>query len=182
LVALAGVPTALRIPVVGLALGALRPTLRVLVASGRSAGATLRASASAVRRLGGLDAGLRAPSDRAFGRLPERLGHEVAPALVAGLVLLQRDREGLCVRIVATARNLPRDACTGRSARDREPVAGDFLADVQPGRRQADRGELIAKRLVQRLEPGRQLDPRSAAGVQRGNAIVEVLHVRRFDE
>src|SRR5690349_11721094 len=113
-------------------------------------------------RLGRLDLRFLAPADCALRRLAECGGHEIAPAIVACLVLLHRDRERFRVGVMTAAGDLPRHARAWRATGDRETVAGDLLAHVQAGRWRADRGELVAERLVQRFEPVRHLDPGEA--------------------
>src|SRR5580704_17870466 len=86
-------------------------------------------------------------------------------------------REG----VLAHARNLPTDLCSGSTTSDLETVSGDLLGDVEVGAGSADRGELVAKVAVERREPVRKFDHRLAIGIDEGCAVVDVLHLRGFD-
>src|SRR5579864_1653946 len=93
--------------------------------------------------------------------------------------------DGSAVRIgpsiMTDAGHLPGDLGTGLPACNAKAVAGDLFRDVQIGARSADRGQLIAEVPVQGLEIAGEFDPGFAVSIQHGHAVVQVLHIRRFN-
>src|SRR5262249_55521621 len=63
-----------------------------------------------------------------------------------------------------------------------KPVALNLRSDVEIWSRSADRRELITEVAVKSIKPPRQLDPRFAILIQDRITVVDVHHVRRFNE
>ena len=82
--------------------------------------------------------------------------------------------------VLANTGDQPRDLEPGRAAGDAEAVVVHLVSDVD-GRGTADARQLVAEITIERFEPLRQLDDRLAAGVEYGDAIVDVLHVGALD-
>lgn len=119
----------------------------------------------------------------AFGfRLAIEFRVQIGAPLGLGLVFFHRNPMGVGPGVLPNARHLPGDFTARLATRNLEAVAGDFLGDVQVRSGRADGGKLVAKVAVQRLEPPWQLHPGLAVGVEGDVAIVDVHHVRAFDE
>src|SRR4051794_13784472 len=70
---------------------------------------------------------------------------QVGALLRGWLGLFDLDQVGIGIGVLADAGDLPGDLRSGLAARDREPVAGHFLGDVQVGTGRADCRELVAE-------------------------------------
>lgn len=101
---------------------------------------------------------------------------------VLGLGFFDGNAVSVGVGIMAYPGDLPGNFRAGFASADFEFVAGDFFGDVNVWLRLADRCELIAEVAIQRLEILGQGDPDFAIRVHRGDAVVDVHHVGRFDE
>ena len=69
----------------------------------------------------------------------------------------------------------------GVAAGDGEPAVAQLVGDVQIGCRGADRGELIAEILVERLKPVGQHHLGAPVRIQVGDTVVDVFHLVAFD-
>src|SRR5579863_8231969 len=100
-----------------------------------------------------------------------------------GLRFLHLDRNAVSVspRILANAGDLPGDSHAGTPAANLELVVGQLLGDIDRSKA-TNTSELVAEIAVQHAEPVRHLDSCLTVCVQRGHAVIDVLHVRRLDE
>src|SRR6266849_2966409 len=106
----------------------------------------------------------------------------VRTALGGGLVFFYSDAMRVGISIVADARNLSGDFRTSLPARDPELVAVDFFGDIEFGLRCSNGGQQVAEVAVQGLKPIGEANQCLAFRVQLGDAVVNVHHVRTFDE
>src|SRR5262249_57044924 len=88
----------------------------------------------------------------------------------------------VCDRIMTNAGSMPVSFLPGLPAGDFEAIALDLLRDEEVWPRSADGRQKITEIPIERTEPIRQGHDRLAPGVQLRNPIVDVLHIRRFDE
>lgn len=117
----------------------------------------------------GMAAGPR-PPDAGSGHAPGRLH------------FLHRDPVRLRPGILADAGDHPGHPGAGQSARNDEASVAHGLRDEQAGHRGVQRRELVAEVAIQGLEPVRHFHDRRSAGIEHRDAVVDVLHVRRFHE
>src|SRR5262249_31277780 len=99
-----------------------------------------------------------------------------------GLVLLDDERVGLDVGILADAGDLPGHLDPGDVAGDGEAPVVDPAGDADQGEAGlVHNGELVAEVPVELLEPRGQLDHGIAGPVQPGDAVVDVLVLVALD-
>jgi hypothetical protein len=121
------------------------------------------------------------PPDPALFRLVKYFRMQVVAALFLSFVFFDLDAVFVGISILAHARHLPTDFYIRRVGADREAVAFDLVCHNRL-REGADDGELIAEVTVQGLEVIRQCDYRLAIPISRDVAVLDVHHVRGFDE
>lgn len=121
-------------------------------------------------------------SDGPVGGVTMRLGVEEPSTVVGRFAFLYNNRVGPGPGIVPHPRDLPTDLLSGTAPRDREPVLANLVRNEQVRSGRSDRGELIAKIAVQRFQPIGKFDHNLAIGVANGDAVINILHLRRFNE
>src|ERR1700732_861337 len=105
----------------------------------------------------------------------------VITALVRTLLHADLQRVSFRVGVVTHTGDLPGDLHPGLAAANREPVVGNFMCDMKIRSWRSNRGKLVAEVSVHRLKPIWQFDGRRPTGVEQGDAVVDVLHLRGFD-
>src|SRR5271170_6714461 len=116
---------------------------------------------------------------RLFRRAVEFRVHVMA-ALASILLLFDGSAVRIGPGILTNPGHLPGNFHIRYIGPDSEVVIGDFLGD--DGLRElSDGGQLIAEIAIEGFKPFWQLDDRLAAGVSGYGAVVDVLHLRRFD-
>lgn len=110
-------------------------------------------------------------------------GFGVEIAALLGFRFLHFDRAAVRVGlgIVTDTRHLPGNLRSGLAASDLETIPGYFFCNVEIGAGRSDGGQLIAEILVQRFKIAGELDRGASVGIQHDDAVVNVLHVRRFN-
>jgi hypothetical protein len=78
--------------------------------------------------------------------------------------------------------NLPADALSRIRAAEGETIPDQLFLHMECWSRRADWGELVSEILVQRVEVRWELDYSLARRISSGNSIIDIFHVRRFDE
>jgi len=107
------------------------------------------------------------------------LGMNVLAAQLFIPFLLDHERVRFGVSILAHAGNLPGNFHVGHTGFDLELVVFD-LARYDGLRELSDHGQLIAEVGVESLKPVRQRHRRLALRIGDDDAVVNVLHLRRF--
>src|SRR5579872_2628513 len=120
-------------------------------------------------------------SDRFIMRRAKELGMQVQAAIPRCFRLLDGNPVSVRPRILANARDLPRDLNVGFVGLNAELVIGYFGGHDRLGKL-ADNRQLIAEVAVESLEPFRQSHNRIALRVCRYLSVIDVLHVGGFDE
>lgn len=113
--------------------------------------------------------------------LLEYIRVEIRAALGSGFVFFYRDAMSLCVSVVANAGDLPRHFHIGFATGNLEAIVLYFLSDEERSKT-ADAGQLITEITIERLKIIRQADAGFASAVQGYNAIIDILHIGRFNE
>ena len=106
---------------------------------------------------------------------------QIHTLLLGRLEFLDHDRMRLRIRILANARDLPRNFDAGLVGPNLEAVPSDLPGNNRL-RELAQDGELITIVAVEGREVVRQGDDGAPARIGGDVAIVDVLHVRRLDE
>src|SRR6266849_154145 len=120
-------------------------------------------------------------SHSAVRRLMEKHWMQISTLFFLRLLLLYRYAMSVGVLIVTGPSNLPRDSHAGLSTADDKLIVTYFIGNINR-RVLTNASQLIPKVLVQRFKPIRQLDYGAPASIQFDYAIVDIFHVRRFDE
>jgi putative transposase len=116
-----------------------------------------------------------------FAFVAKKLRMHVVALIGRRLVHFERNAMGVGPGVLTNARHLPGDLDIGLVGLDRENAVGDFRRDPDLGGL-SERGELIAEIAIQRFEPARHGYNSRAARVGDGVAVIDIHHVRRFDE
>src|SRR5580704_2631954 len=119
--------------------------------------------------------------DVRFALVSEQLWMDVMPLVLCCFVYFHPDAMRVGPGVLADAGDLPGNLHARLAGLDGETSICDFRRDPGLGGL-ANGGELIAEIRVQSLEPRRHRDDGCAAGIGDDSAVVNVFHVRRFDE
>jgi hypothetical protein len=119
--------------------------------------------------------------DARFALVSEQFRMKIVTLVPLRLVLFHRDAMRVSPCVLTDAGDLPGNLYTRPAGFDGEAAVGYFRRD--PGLRGlADGGELIAEIGVESVEPGGHGDDSRSAAVRNDVAVINVLHVGRFDE
>src|SRR5262249_37230280 len=125
--------------------------------------------------------GIMHHQDALLFRLLESFRMEIVTALFLGLLLF--DRDAILVRpgVLPNSGDLPTDFYTRRVGLNREAIAFDFFGNDRL-RELAYYRELVTEVAIESLEPLWQFNDRLAVAVGRDVAVIDIHHVRRFNE
>jgi hypothetical protein len=121
------------------------------------------------------------PLDAFLFGCPVQFRVDVETLLTRALCLLNYERGGFGICVLANTCHLPRDLCARSSSCDVEVIAGDLFGNVKARTGAADGCELIPEITIERLKPIRKIDLCLSASIENDHSVVDVFHLRRFD-